>query len=193
MNSLKTPSVLTRIVLTELRIKTDGTIHMCASKFFLSALRTFSQSRADAPCRVGAFEFFEQRTGLYVGVPDMDVDNATLTACADSIMAFYRSRLLFEAVFNAPGSYNSWVIFNRCRPTNRDLQRIAREQNIYIPFMSVPYKAPKVDIEALLMKAVEHTAAAAAKKPKVTIHNHVRPASPEKLQALAAAFSHRAV
>lgn len=178
----------TLVFLRAIRVRRNGTILMYATPAFLNVVRTRVGSPAGTHLRVGTFDFHAERTNIYVGTPDefSPESKAEASTVAAHILAIFRSLLLFEAVFAEPGSYNSWIVFNRRSPTAKDLADLGRSKGIFIPFMALPYQQPKVDVMALLEKASVQASKASRVEKKIL---GPRPASKEKLQALAAAFA----
>lgn len=193
----------TRVHLHELRVRKDGSIFMNASQGFLNVLRTRVGSPAGTNFQIGTFDFHEQKKKQFIGIADEKGPDALREAhlICSHILAIFRSVLLYEAVFTQPGSYNRWITENRRFPTSKDLAEISRSTGIYIPFMTLPYKEQKVNIESLLERATSKVyprynerlaAKPAVPQQQASIAKPIPQkslASPEKLQALLSAFA----
>lgn len=135
--------VISTVHLFSLNVDRRGNIHMSATRSFFEVLRSKLGSVAGSTLRSGTFDFCEVRKSQFVGSPDER--NAASVAegqrLATHILSIYRSILLFEKVFAETGSYDRFVLFNHRSPSFKDMQQMAKVQNIYVPFMELPYKA----------------------------------------------------
>lgn len=135
--------VISTVHLFSLNVDRRGNIHMNATRSFFEVMRSKLGASVGSTLRVGTFDFCEVRKSQFVATPD-DRNEASLEEAqklASHVLSIYRSILLFEKVFAEHGSYDKFVLFNRRAPSFKELQTMAKARNIYVPFLSLPYKA----------------------------------------------------
>lgn len=198
--------VISTVHLFSLRVDRRGHIHMSASRNFFEVLRSRLGAAPGCTLRVGSFDFCQTRTSHFEGVPDEHsaAQMAEAQQLATRILTIYRSILLFEKVFAEKGSYENFVLFHRRAPQFKELQTLAAQRNLHVPFLELPFKAnlqaEPVAVVAAITKTLEDRS-----KSKVVLSAPVAPGrrvlislkkqpSEDKLSALVGRFStHRQV
>lgn len=134
---------LSTVQLFSLSVDRRGNIKMSATRHFFETLRSRLGSPSGASVRAGNFDFLEVRKHTFIGVPDARTATVLQEAqeLANHILSIYRALMLFERVFAEAGSYDKFVIFNHRSPSLRDLQALAHQQKVRIPFLALPFKA----------------------------------------------------
>lgn len=145
------PVPVSTCMLFSLHVNRKNQIVLWGSKQLMAALRTRLDGKAvpGSVLRVHGFDFQEVKRDRFVGIAD-DSDNLARRALdlANAILAAYRSMILFERVFAEDGSLNNFMMFHRRAPSSKEVQELARQKNIHVPYLELPFKSPLLQAAA---------------------------------------------
>ncbi len=114
------------------------------ARVFFTAFRRFTATpKRRCTIRVGTFEMYEVRRGLYRATPDVINEASRLEAqtLAMRVAEHWKCMELHGAIFAEPNSYHAWYNLVRRIPTLSDLTALACQKGLRIPDVAVKFPA----------------------------------------------------